>query len=166
MSQPYPEPDPTPGDPLPPEPGVPYPVPDPGVPYPVPDPTFGAARPYAAYAAITGSFLGGVGLVAVAGRRRPLPEYTPLDATALALATFKAARTLARNDVASGGFRQAFGELVTCTRCVGTWAAAGRVATQVFAPSFGRILTRTLAVGGANDWLQAGFAALTRKRER
>ena len=29
---------PAPGDPVPPDPGVPYPVPDPGVPYPVPDP--------------------------------------------------------------------------------------------------------------------------------
>jgi hypothetical protein len=27
-----------PGDPAPPDPGVPYPVPDPGVPYPVPEP--------------------------------------------------------------------------------------------------------------------------------
>jgi hypothetical protein len=181
-SQPLSHPDPPmPGDPLPPDPGVPYPVPDPGVPYPAPDPTVspGSSRPYGAYAAITGSFLGSVALVAAASRRRDdLPRYTPLEATTLALATFKAARTLARDDVASfirepftrderpvetGDVRQAIGELVTCTRCVGTWAAAGLVATEVFTPSFGRILIRTLAVGGANDWLQAGFAALARR---
>ena len=50
---------------------------------------------------------------------------------------------------------------MTCTRCVGTWIAAGITAMEVVAPSFGRILVRSLALGGANDWLQAGFAALT-----
>jgi hypothetical protein len=98
----------------------------------------------------------------------------------LAGATFKAARTIARDDVTSfvrapfvegeeeepkqtGGLEQAIGELVTCTRCVGTWAAAGLIATQIVAPRFGRMLTWTLAAGAANDFLQAGFAALTNK---
>jgi hypothetical protein len=31
----------------------------------------------------------------------------------------------------------------------------------VLAPRFGRILTWTLAAGGLNDFLQAGFARLT-----
>ena len=57
---------------------------------------------------------------------------------------------------------QAMGELVTCSRCVGTWAAAGLATTQVLAPRFGRLLTWSLAAAGANDFLQAGFAALTR----
>jgi hypothetical protein len=35
--------------------------------------------------------------------------------------------------------------------------------TQIMAPQFGRLLTWTLATAGANDWLQAGFAALTAK---
>jgi hypothetical protein len=56
---------------------------------------------------------------------------------------------------------QAIGELVTCSRCAGTWAAAGLTWTQVLAPRFGRILTWTLAAGGLNDFLQAGFARLT-----
>jgi hypothetical protein len=59
--------------------------------------------------------------------------------------------------------RQAIGELVTCSRCIGTWVAAGLGTTQVLAPRFGRILTWTLAAAGVNDWLQAGFAALTHK---
>ena len=33
---------------------------------------------------------------------------------------------------------QAIGELVTCSRCVGTWVAAGLATTQVLAPRFGR----------------------------
>lgn len=63
----------------------------------------------------------------------------------------------------SGGMEQAIGELVTCTRCVGTWAAAGLGVTQVLAPRFGRLLTWTLGAAALNDFLQAGFAALTAK---
>jgi hypothetical protein len=59
--------------------------------------------------------------------------------------------------------RQAIGELVTCSRCIGTWVAAGLTTTQVIAPRFGRILTWTLAAAGTNDFLQASFAALTNK---
>jgi hypothetical protein len=33
----------------------------------------------------------------------------------------------------------------------------------VIAPRFGRLLTWTLAAAGMNDFLQAGFAALTNK---
>jgi hypothetical protein len=35
--------------------------------------------------------------------------------------------------------------------------------TQLTAPQFGRLLSWTLATAGVNDWLQAGFAALTAK---
>ena len=63
----------------------------------------------------------------------------------------------------SGGMQQAIGELVTCTRCIGTWTAAGLTATQILAPRFGRMLTWSLAAAAANDFLQAGFAALTAK---
>ncbi|MDX6400610.1 MAG: hypothetical protein QOF27_1216, partial [Gaiellaceae bacterium] len=34
---------------------------------------------------------------------------------------------------------------------------------QILAPRFGRMLTWTLAGAGANDFMQAGFAGLTRK---
>jgi len=130
------------------------------------------------------TFVGGVALSgAAASRRGRHPRnQTWFDLAALALATFKAARTLATDEVTSfirepfvegqavgedsrplqtGGFRQAAGELVTCSRCVGTWAAAGLVGTDILAPRFGRTLIWSLAIGGANDWLQAGFVALT-----
>jgi hypothetical protein len=104
----------------------------------------------------------------------------------LAAATFKAARTISRDEVASfirepfvegeahagaedpvetGDLRQAIGELVTCSRCVGTWVAAGLTSTQVVAPRFGRLLAWSLAAAGANDFLQAGFVALTRRSD-
>jgi len=141
--------------------------------------------PYEAYAAIISVYVGGLGVAGLAARafnRNPACQ-TPLDLVVLAAASFKAARTLAHDEVtsflrepfvqghahdggeepASGGTRQAVGELVTCTRCVGTWTAGGLAATQVLWPRFGRLVTWTLAAAGANDFLQAGFAALTGK---
>jgi Protein of unknown function (DUF1360) len=142
--------------------------------------------PYAAYAAIMVAFCGGLaaaGLLARALDRDPY-EHTTLDLVTLALATYKGARTLSRDEVTSflrepfvegraheggedpletGGMRQAVGELVTCSRCVGTWVAAGLGATQIIAPRFGRLLAWSLGAAGLNDFLQAGFAALTSK---
>jgi hypothetical protein len=118
--------------------------------------------------------LAGAGALARALDRDPF-EHSALDLAALALATFKVARTIARDPVTSfireplaeeehrGGLHQALGELVTCSRCVGTWAAAGLGATQIVAPRFGRLLTWTLGAAGLNDFLQAGFAALANK---
>jgi hypothetical protein len=65
-----------------------------------------------------------------------------------------------------GGMQQALAELVTCTRCTGTWVAAGLGATQIVAPRFGRLVTWTLGAAGLNDFLQAGFAALTKSDDQ
>jgi hypothetical protein len=150
------------------------------------DPARGPAPPYRAYAAIMSTYAGGLALAGVLARRldREPREHTALDLAVLALATFKGARTVARDEVtsflrepfvegaahegaedpvATGDLRQAIGELVTCSRCIGTWVAAGLGTTQMLAPRFGRILGWSLAAAGANDWLQAGFAALTAK---
>ena len=144
------------------------------------------APPYGSYAAIMGTFAGVLAAAGVAERlldRDPQCQ-TALDFAVLSAASFKAARTLAREEVASflrepfvrghahsgdheepvrGGTHQAIGELVTCTRCVGTWAASGLVSTQILAPRFGRLLTWSIAAAAVNDWLSAGFAALTAK---
>jgi len=135
--------------------------------------------PYGAYALITSVFAGSL---AAAGALAHA-----LDLVVLGAATFKAARTIARDEVTSflrepfvegkaheggeepvesGDMRQAIGELVTCSRCVGTWAASGLACAQILAPRFGRLLTWTLAAGAVNDFAQAGFAALTAKADR
>jgi hypothetical protein len=142
--------------------------------------------PYGAYAAIMGVFCGGLASAGGVARLlgRDPREHTVLDFAVLCAASYKAARTIARDEVTSfvrepfveghaheggeepvhtGGMRQAIGELVTCSRCVGTWTAAGLAATQIVAPRFGRLLTWSLAAAGANDFLQAGFATLTAK---
>ena len=145
--------------------------------------------PYEAYAAIMAAFGGGLAFAGVVARlldRDPQCQNF-LDLTVLCAASFKAARTLARDEVTSfvrepfvrghahegdeepvesGDMRQAIGELVTCSRCIGTWAAAGLVVTQVLAPRFGRLLTWSFAAAGVNDYLQAGFAALTSKADQ
>jgi hypothetical protein len=142
--------------------------------------------PYESYAAIMGTFVGG--LVAAGAAARALgrdPQcHTALDFAVLSAAAFKAARTLSHDEVTSfvrqpfvrgdahsgedeepvkGGMEQAIGELVTCSRCAGTWVAAGLAVTQVIAPRFGRLLTWSLGAAAANDFLQAGFTALSGK---
>jgi Protein of unknown function (DUF1360) len=142
--------------------------------------------PYPAYSVIMASFVGGLAAAGALARAlgRDPRENTALDLVVLGAATFKASRTIARDEVTSflrepfvegeaheggedpiesGDMRQAIGELVTCSRCIGTWVAAGLAGTQIIAPRFGRLLTWTLATAGANDFLQAGFAALTTK---
>ena len=142
--------------------------------------------PYGAYAAIMGVFVGGLGAAGIVARAldRDPQCNTALDFVVLGAASFKAAHTLSHDEVTSfirepfvrgrahegvseepveGGLGQAIGELVTCSRCVGTWAAAGLATTQILAPRFGRLLTWSLGAAAANDFLQAGFAALTGK---
>src|SRR5690242_15003113 len=118
--------------------------------------------PYGSYAAILGGFAGFLAAAEALGRlvdRDPQCQ-TALDFAVLAAASFKAARTLSHDQVTSfirepfvrhsrggdeepvptGGMEQAIGELVTCTRCVGTWTAAGLASAQILAPRFGRLL--------------------------
>lgn len=142
--------------------------------------------PYSSYAAIMATFAGGLAAAGAVARllHRDPQCNTTLDFLVLGAAAFKAARTLSHDQVTSfvrepfvkghahsgedeepvqGGMEQAIGELVTCSRCIGTWAAAGLAVTQILAPRFGRLLTWSLGAAAANDFLQAGFSALTGK---
>jgi hypothetical protein len=142
--------------------------------------------PYRAYATIAVTFMAGLGAVSgvAAARKRPLQELAAIDLALLGLATFKASRTVARDKVTSfvrepfvegeadgedeeptheTEMKQAIGELVTCTRCIGTWIGAGLASTQILAPRTGRLLTTVLAAGAVNDFLLAAFGAVTAK---
>ena len=143
--------------------------------------------PYRAYATIAATFIAGLGVVSgvAAARKRPHQKMAAIDLALLGLATFKASRTLARDKVTSfvrepfvegeaydgedemptheTEMKQAIGELVTCTRCIGTWIGAGLASMQILAPRTGRLLTTVLAAGAVNDFLLAGFSALTAK---
>jgi hypothetical protein len=137
--------------------------------------------PYASYATLVGTFAVGLGLATRLSD--PEKELSAFDVAALGLATFKASRTLAHDEVTSflrqpfvaetaheggetpagTGMQRAIGELVTCTRCVGTWLAAGLAGTMAATPRFGRLLVWSLDAAAINDFLQAGFVALTEK---
>jgi hypothetical protein len=142
--------------------------------------------PYRAYATIMATFAGGLAAAGAISHLlgRDAQEQSALDFAVLSLASFKAARTVARDEltsflrdpfteetaheggeepVQSGDLHQAIGELITCSRCIGTWTAAGLATTQILAPRFGRLLTWSLGAAGLNDFLQAGFAALSSK---
>ena len=103
--------------------------------------------PYEAYASIMGTFAGGLAVAGALARMldRDPQCHTALDFAVLSAAAFKAARTLSHDEVTSfirqpfvrgdahsgeqeepveGGLDQAIGELVTCSRCIGTWVAA------------------------------------------
>ena len=134
------------------------------------------------------TFLGGLtGVSALAARRdRPTETIGPVDLAVLGLATYKASRTLVKDEVTSFvrepfveghahegederptgvGIQRAMGELVTCTRCSGMWIGAGLASLNVLAPRTGRLLSTVLAVGAVNDFLLAAFAALTAKSD-
>ena len=143
--------------------------------------------PYRAYATIVGTFVAGLGAVSGIAARRGKPNHaiTATDLALLGLATFKASRTVARDKVTSfvrepfvegeaydgedekptheTEMKQALGELVTCTRCIGTWIGASLASMQILAPRTGRLLTTVLAAGALNDFLLAGFTGLTAK---
>lgn len=146
-----------------------------------------SSPPYESYAALVATFGGalvGAGILARLLGRDPR-EQSALDLAVLIAANFKAARTVTHDEVTSwlrepfvhgqahsgegeeavenGGRRQALGELFTCSRCIGAWTSMGLTATQMLAPRFGRLVTWSLAAAGANDFLQASFAALTAK---
>jgi len=130
------------------------------------------------YAAINAVWLSlAAALIAGSRGRASKDPITNRELVPLAAATFAISKAVARERIGSwvrepfveagdekpkgGRLRQAVGELVTCTRCVGTWSALGVVGLRVVNPEAGRTVTMVLASSAGNDWLQAGFKLLT-----
>ena len=59
------------------------------------------------------------------------------------------------------GVRYVAGELLTCTRCLGTWSALGLVGLRAARPREARLVAGVLATSAVNDFLQCGFSWLT-----
>jgi hypothetical protein len=128
------------------------------------------------YAAINVTWLALLAGV-LASSRTDAPAASELPV--LGLASFSLSKALAKEKVGSWAraplvdesdgrpkgsrLRYAAGELVTCTRCLGTWSSLGLVGLRVIRPREGRIVTSVLATAGINDWLQAMFSAATSK---
>jgi hypothetical protein len=126
----------------------------------------------AGYGALTGALL-------VASRSRAAEPIRPVELPVLGLATFALAKLVAKEKVESWvrepfleerpngerrpkgrRLRYAVGELLSCTRCVGSWSALGLVGMRMLRPREAQVVVPVLALAAANDWLQSGFTTL------
>jgi hypothetical protein len=138
------------------------------------------------YAVLATVFLSGLAGVVVLARRRRLDGPSAIrleELPVLALATFALADTVAKEKVSTWlwqpfveedadhhplgpkghGMQRAVGELLTCTRCIGTWSALVLVGIRMASPVAGRATANVLALAGANDLLQGGFRILVER---
>lgn len=131
------------------------------------------------YAAINAVWISLVAALLAGSRGRASEDpISNRELIPLAAATFSLSKAVARERIGTwvrepfvdeeagrrpkgGRLRRAVGELVTCTRCVGTWSALGVVGLRVMNPEAGRTLSVILASSAANDVMQAGFKLLT-----
>ena len=138
------------------------------------------------YAILATVFLTGLASVIALARRRHAEgaaAIAPRDLPALSLATFALADTVVKEKVSTWlrqpfveedddhhplsprgrGMQRAVGELLTCTRCAGTWGALVLVGLRTASPVAGRATANVLALAGANDLLQSGFRLLVER---
>jgi hypothetical protein len=131
------------------------------------------------YALLSAAYSALLGTVAFAASRRgrEAERITTDELLPIGVATFALSKTLAHEKVEAWarrpfvenegtpdrrprghGLRYAVGELITCTRCTGTWSALGLVALRLTQPQAGRTVISVLAATGINDFLQSSFA--------
>ena len=84
----------------------------------------------------------------------PIPGTDPADARGDA------------KQPAGDGVRGSIGELVTCTRCLGPWAASIVTFGEAYAPRHAAVLRRVLALAGANILAQAAQSAMAETANR
>jgi hypothetical protein len=133
------------------------------------------------YAALNLAFLAALGALAAGEREeRPGEGIALAELAVLGLATFAISKALVREKVTTwarepfvaedahgqrrprgSGMRFAVGELLTCTRCVGSWSSLAVVGLRLKAPAAGRVATTVLAASAVSDLAHAGFALLS-----
>ncbi len=133
------------------------------------------------YALINISYVSALaGIGAVLHRQGDEVDLSPREVILLTLATFSLADVFSHERIATWmrqpfdietadhrpgrprghGLRYAIGELMGCSRCLGSWSALGLVGLRVASPPAAGAVTTVLAAGGANDFLQAVFRLL------
>jgi hypothetical protein len=131
------------------------------------------------YAALSAGYSALLGALVVAARERCDDPIRPAELPVLGLATFALAKLVAKEKVDSWvrepfleetptgerrpkgtRLRYAVGELLSCTRCVGTWSALGLVGLRLRRPRESGVIVPVLAASALNDWLQTAFTAL------
>lgn len=148
----------------------------------------GADRPLGGLLGAMGvySAVVGAGAAAVRVSGRELPTRVPFgDAVLLTIATFRLARTLAKDPVTSplrapftrfqgtsgeselaeevrehGGVKHAVGELVSCPFCLAQWVGTGFVFGYVTAPRATRLAALTMTTVAGADVLQFAYDAI------
>ncbi|WCB93663.1 hypothetical protein DSM104299_02379 [Baekduia alba] len=131
------------------------------------------------YAALSAGYGALTGALLVGARVKGAEPIRPAELPVLGLATFALAKLVAKEKVDSWvrepfleerpdgerrpkgrRMRYAVGELLSCTRCVGSWSALGLVGMRMLRPREAQVVLPVLALAAANDWLQTGFTTL------
>lgn len=136
------------------------------------------------YALVNGSYMSALAALGVILHRRQRGDADPVtsqELMLLALATFAISDVFAHERIAtwirapfameSGdhrperprgrGLRYVIGELMECSRCMGSWSALGLIGLRAASPAAAGAVTAVFAVAGANDFLQAAFRLLS-----
>lgn len=133
------------------------------------------------YALISGVYAAAFGAVAWSSRGRD-ERLDGGELVTLGVATFTLTRVLTEQKVESWlrrpfvveaadgrrrprgeGMRFAIGELLSCSRCTGSWVGLGLVGLRMRSPRVGRLVAAVGTVGAVNDTALAGFAWLAGK---
>jgi hypothetical protein len=124
------------------------------------------------YVALTAGWTSLLGAVLVGARDRGEEPVKPAEAIPIGVATFALAKLISKEKVAAPeralfldedrrpkgtGLRYAIGDLLTCTRCTGMWAALGLTGLRVLRPREARVVTTLLGASAVNDFLQGCF---------
>jgi hypothetical protein len=131
------------------------------------------------YAALSAGYGTLLGALVVATRNDCEDPIRSVELPVLGLATFALAKLVAKEKVDSWvrepfleelptgerrpkgrRLRYAVGELLSCSRCVGSWSALGLVALRLRRPRESGVVIPLLASAALNDWLQTGFTRL------
>jgi hypothetical protein len=131
------------------------------------------------YAALSAGYGSLLSAIVIASRDRGADPIRTGEIPVISLATFALAKLVAKEKVESWvrepfleerpdgerrpkgrRLRYAVGELLSCSRCVGSWSAMGLVGLRLLRPREARVVLPVLAASAANDWLQTGFTAL------
>lgn len=131
------------------------------------------------YAVLNAAYGGLLATLAFAARRRAVEtepiatvELLPIGAATFALSksiVHEKVDTWLRQPFVEGDgtserrprgtrLRYAIGELLTCSRCMGTWSALSLVSLRLARPASGRAVVSVLAAAAVNDFMQTGFA--------
>jgi hypothetical protein len=131
------------------------------------------------YATLSAGYGALLSALVVAARAHGQDPVRPGELPVLGLATFSLSKLVAKEKVDSWvrepfleerpdgerrpkgrRLRYAVGELLSCTRCVGTWSAMGLIGIRLLRPKEAQVILPLLATAAINDWLQTGFTTL------